>query len=195
MDYLSLSSISHIKVEIYNSMGGPDYSRSTATPEDVDVLEPIVINALKALADPAPGKSHHLLAPFLALSSPDQCVSKSFETFTSRRDYQVKNSQKIEDIGSGLRGRFSRTPMVLLIVDTDEPRWTAVSRCVGMEHTILVERRLVKILLEDSPEARVFGFLCFYHELAQLFRIWASIPQYFLYYTIPSISVRVRSSR
>lgn len=174
MDFKSLSAIARIKVRIFNSLGGPDYDRSTATSEDVHLLEPIVTGVLKALANPEPGKSHHLLSPFLALLSPDEYQSKNhFKTYIARRDYQVDNAKQLDDIGMRLRGRFSLTTIVILIVDTSEARWTAVSRCEGMEHTILVERRLVKILAQSSPESRLFGFQCFYHELGHLFRIWA----------------------
>jgi hypothetical protein len=44
MDFVSLSAIARIKVQIFHSMGGPAYNRSTATLKDVDLLEPIMAN-------------------------------------------------------------------------------------------------------------------------------------------------------
>jgi hypothetical protein len=194
MNFESLSAIARIKVQFFNSLGGPDYDRSSATSEDVDLLQPIVTSVLKALANPEPGKSHHLLAPFNALLSPDKYLSKTFKTGTARRVYQAHHMKKLEEIGTRLRGRFSRTTMVVLIVDTSHPRWTAVSRADGMEHTILVERRLVKILAQRSPESRLFGFQCIYHEIGDLYRIWANTIQYFLYPAADTIHSILRTA-
>jgi hypothetical protein len=50
---------------------------------------------LKALADPDPGHSHHLLSPFLALLFPDKYTSNDFKTYMAWQDYQIKNAKEL----------------------------------------------------------------------------------------------------
>ena len=118
--------------------------------------------------------TNHLIAPLYALYDHDSFVLEDFQTSASRQAYYQLHADILIKVGVELLQRFARTPIQILVVDTSEPRWAAVLNAPGSEHTIVVEERLVKVVLADTPEARLFGFAVAYHEIGHLFRRWVS---------------------
>jgi hypothetical protein len=160
-------------VEVYNSKSY--YERSPPSPTDEIFLTTLVTDLLKALANPTTA-FYRLLSPLLPLL-PSQVAPFEQSHHTSpksRQEYQAENA-KHSGVAYELRERFSHTPFVFLLADTDEKRWAETCTVFGMEHTVIVEKALMKVLALQTPEARLFSLLAVYHEIGHLFKRWVSI--------------------
>jgi hypothetical protein len=157
----------YVKVTIMRSRPPLFIEHSTFNDNSGQILRILFTNALIAVAT-----TNHLLAPLHALLDPNSFNPADFEAPIARRAYHQVHTEILKNIETHLMQRFTRTPIVVLVVDTTQPRWAATSNLEGHEHTILLEQRTVNIILSNSPEARLFGFAVFYREIAHLFRRW-----------------------
>jgi hypothetical protein len=116
--------------------------------------------------------ANHLLAPLHALYDANSFILENFKTSASRQVYYEDHADHLNKIGEELLFRFARTPIIVLIVNTPEPRWADTLNAPGFEYTIVVEEQLANVILANTPEARLFGFAVFYHEIGHLFHKW-----------------------
>jgi hypothetical protein len=151
------------------------------------LLTDLFLDVLRAVVT-----SNHLIAPLHAMEAPEYSEPGDFETVGDRQAYYRDHRDILTKIGVDLARRFARTPITALVVDTSENRWAAVSYDVGFEHTIFLEKRLIDVIMQNTPEARLFGFLVFYHEITNLFRGWVgAVLSYFSLHCISYFSVCV----
>jgi hypothetical protein len=161
--------VPYFKVQLMDSIA-PDYLDRTEFSDNASHTRLVVdlfIDVLRAVV-----MSNHLIAPLHAMEAPEYSEPGDFDTFSDRQAYYRAHRDTLTQIGVDLAGRFARTPITALIVDTSENRWAAVSYEVGFEHTVFLEKRLIDVITQNTPEARLFGFAVFYHEIVNLFRGW-----------------------
>jgi hypothetical protein len=161
--------LQYVKVTVMRSSAPFFFERAAFNDDPGHILSGLFTEVLIAVAT-----SHHLLAPLYAIYDPNSFIPEDFQTTMSRRAYYHNHAHLLNRLGTELLRRFAATPISALIVDTSELRWAAVLNAPGFEHTVLLEQKFVNIILADTPEGRLFGFVVFYHELAHLFRRWVS---------------------
>lgn len=168
MDQPLESLIRYMKIIVMRSSAPLFVERTAFNGDPANILCQLFTDALTAVVT-----SPHLLAPLYALYDHDSLTPGDFETPASRRVYYADHAGNLSQVKAELLLRFARTPIVVLFVDTpNPPSWAMVVHACGLEHTVIVEKRLVDIILADTPEACLFGFAVFYHEIAHLFRRW-----------------------
>jgi hypothetical protein len=163
--------LARFKVKIVRS-NDPDYVVRTEFNDNrrhTQLLVELFTNTLRTVAT-----STHLLAPLHAISNPDTLEVKRFETPSGRQTYCDYHWDTLNGLRVEMCKRFARTPITVIVVDTHENRWSTVSSEGGLEYTVILEQRLVDVLTADTPDGLLFGFLVFYHAIAQLFQLWVS---------------------
>jgi hypothetical protein len=168
MDYTLISNM--FKVQVYESL--PPFDEPfPSTSNDARRISALVLEVLRNIADP---DNVHLRAPLLALLQPEANIFSTFASQERRATYVRKKHDDLECIAADLRTHLSRTAIRVIIVDTADPKWATFSFESGMEHTVIIEQRLVNVLALWTPEANLFTYTVVYHEITHMVRKWVS---------------------
>jgi hypothetical protein len=155
------------RVQVYKFTDREYFIRKTPTIEDSHPLESLFEKVSRELAKP---NNYRLLAPFLSLITPEKYHPSQFSTAPAWTEHYLANSEALDNLADQLRQRFANKPLTILIVDTKKSRWAAFSPLPGLEATIIVEQRLVRIIKLGGPESRLFGFMVAYNQFGHFIR-------------------------